>query len=398
MRLNRSLGLTIVAAALVTAYGCGKEEPKKVEAPATAAAPAMPEATVKIGHVGPTTGPQAHLGKDNENGARLAIDDANAKNMVIDGKKIKFELVAEDDQADPKQGTTVAQKLVDAKVAGVVGHLNSGTTIPASKLYSDAGIPQISPSATNPKYTLQGFKTAFRVMANDVQQGSVIGKEAVTTLGAKKIAIIDDKTAYGAGLAEETEKAAKAAGGTIVAHEFTNDKATDFKAILTSVKAKNPDFIYYAGADAQSAPMIKQARTLAMQGTFASGEMSKTDDFIKIAGSAANGAIVSLAGLPLEKMPGGPGFTQRYKAKFNTEPTTYSPYSYDGAMALMKSMVAANSSDPAKYLPVLAKIDMKGVTTDHFSYDQYGDLKDAIITVYKCENGQWKPVDVLGSK
>jgi branched-chain amino acid transport system substrate-binding protein len=185
MKLNRSLGLTLVAAALVTVYGCGKEEPKKAaEAPAPAAAPAKPEMVVKIGHVGPTTGPQAHLGKDNENGARLAIDDANTKNIEIDGKKIKFELVAEDDQADPKQGTTVAQKLVDAKVAGVVGHLNSGTSIPASKIYSDAGIPQVSPSATNPKLTLQGFKTTFRVMANDVQQGSVIGKAAVETLGA----------------------------------------------------------------------------------------------------------------------------------------------------------------------------------------------------------------------
>jgi branched-chain amino acid transport system substrate-binding protein len=205
MRFNRTLGLTFVAAALMTVYGCGKEEPKKAaEAPAaTPAAPAAPEAVVKIGHVGPTTGPQAHRGKDNENGARMAIDDANGKGIMIDGKKVKFELVAEDDQADPKQGVIVAQKLVDAKVAGVVGHLNSGTTIPASKLYSDAGIPQISPSATNPKYTLQGFKTAFRVMANDVQQGSVIGKEAVYTLGAKKIAIIDDKSAYGAALAEE---------------------------------------------------------------------------------------------------------------------------------------------------------------------------------------------------
>ena len=171
MTLNRPLGLSLVAAALLAVYGCGKEEPKPV---APAAAPAMPELTVKIGHVGPTTGPQAHLGKDNENGARLAIEDAIAKGVVIDGKKVKFDLVAEDDQADPKQGTTVAQKLVDAKVAGVVGHLNSGTSIPASKIYSDAGIPQISPSATNPKLTLQGFKTTFRVMANDVQQGSVI--------------------------------------------------------------------------------------------------------------------------------------------------------------------------------------------------------------------------------
>src|SRR5947207_5019813 len=221
MRLNRSFGLTLVAAALLAAYGCSKEEPKQATTTpaATPAAPAAPEMTVKIGHVGPTTGPQAHLGKDNENGARLAIDDANGKNIVIDGKKVKFELDAQDDQADPKQGTIVAQKLVDDKVAGVVGHLNSGTSIPASKIYSDAGIPQVSPSATNPKLTLQGFKTTFRVMANDVQQGSVIGKEAVTTLGGKKIAIIDDKTAYGAGLADETEKAVKAAGATVIARE-----------------------------------------------------------------------------------------------------------------------------------------------------------------------------------
>jgi branched-chain amino acid transport system substrate-binding protein len=286
---------------------------------------------------------------------------------------------------------------VDDGIKGMIGHFNSGVTIPASAIYSRAGIAQIS-TATAPAYTRQGFKTTFRMMTSDTQQGGVMGKYVVQTLKAKRIAIIDDRTAYGQGLAEEFEKSAKAAGGNIVDHEFTSDKAVDFKAILTSVKSKNPDFIYYAGADAQSAPMIKQARTLAMRGTFASGEMSKTDDFIKIAGSSAEGAIVSLAGLPLEKMPGGPGYTQRYKAKFGTAPTTYSPYSYDGAMALMKSMVEANSSDPAKYLPVLAKIDMKGVTTDHFSYDQYGDLKDAIITVYKCENGQWKPVDVLGAK
>src|SRR6266516_2925785 len=270
MTLNRSLGLSLVAAALLAAYGCGKEEPKPA---APAAAPAMPEVTVKVGHVSPTTGTQAHMGKDNENGARLAIEDANAKGITIDGKKVKFELLAEDDQADPKQGTTVAQKLVDAKVAGVVGHLNSGTSIPASKIYSDAGVPQISPSATNPKLTLQGFKTTFRVMANDVQQGSVIGKAAVETLGGKKIAIIDDKTAYGAGLADETEKAAKAAGATVVAREYTNDKATDFKAILTKIKAKNPDVIMYGGMDAQGGPMVKQLKELGIKAKYIAREL-----------------------------------------------------------------------------------------------------------------------------
>jgi branched-chain amino acid transport system substrate-binding protein len=319
---------------------------------------------VLLGLAAPMTGAQAQYGKDFQSGVLLALDDFNATKPKVDGKETRFTLESLDDQADPKTGTVVAQKLVDDGIKGMIGHFNSGVTIPASAIYSRAGM----------------------------------GKYVVQTLKAKRIAIIDDRTAYGQGLAEEFEKSAKAAGGNIVDHEFTSDKAVDFKAILTSVKSRNPDFIYYAGADAQSAPMIKQARTLAMKGTFASGEMSKTDDFIKIAGSSAEGAIVSLAGLPLEKMPGGPGYTQRYKAKFGTAPTTYSPYSYDGAMAMMKSMVEANSSDPAKYLPVLARIDMKGVTTDHFSYDQYGDLKDAIITVYKCENGQWKPVDVLGSK
>ncbi|MDE2298377.1 MAG: branched-chain amino acid ABC transporter substrate-binding protein, partial [Burkholderiales bacterium] len=195
---------------------------------------------VKIGHVGPTSGAIAHLGKDNENGARMAIDELNAKGVMIGGKKAKFELLAEDDAGDPKQGTAVAQKLVDAKVNGVIGHLNSGTTIPASKIYFDAGIPQISPSATNPKYTRQGFNTAFRVVADDVHLGGTLGRYAVNTLHGKTFAVIDDRTAYGQGVAEEFSKAVKAAGGTIAENQYTTDKATDFTAILTAIKAKKP--------------------------------------------------------------------------------------------------------------------------------------------------------------
>jgi branched-chain amino acid transport system substrate-binding protein len=350
------------------------------------AAQAAETQTVKLGLAAPMTGAQAQYGKDFESGVQLAIDDFNATKPKIDGKETKFVLEALDDQADPKTGTVV-----------MLGHFNSGVTIPASAIYSHAGIPQIS-TATAPAYTRQGFKTTFRMMTSDTQQGSVMGKYVVETLHAKRIAIIDDRTAYGQGLAEQFETAVKAAGGNLIDHQFTSDKAVDFKAILTGIKSKNPDFIYYAGADAQSAPMVKQARTLAMKATFASGEMSKTEDFIKIAGPAADGAIVSLAGLPLDKMPGGAGFTQRYKAKFGSEPTTYAPYTYDGAMAMMQAMQKANSSDPSVYLPVLAKTDMKGVTSDHFAYDKFGDLRDAIITVYKCENGQWKPITVLGSK
>lgn len=353
--------------------------------------------TVKLGLAAPMTGAQAQYGKDFESGVLLAIDDFNATKPTVDGKETKFVLEALDDQADPKTGTVVAQKLVDDGIKGMLGHFNSGVTIPASRIYSHAGIPEISTS-TAPAYTRQGFKTTFRMMTSDTQQGSVMGKYVVDTLHAKRIAIIDDRTAYGQGLAEQFEAAVKASGGTIIDHEFTSDKAVDFRSILTGIKSQNPDFIYYAGADAQSAPLVKQARGLAIKATFASGEMSKTEDFIKIAGPSAEGVIVSLAGLPLDKMPGGGAFTKGYKAKFGIEPTTYAPYTYDGAMAMMQAMQKANSSDPAKYLPVLAKTDMKGVTSDHFAYDQYGDLRDAIITVYKCENGKWIPVTVLGGK
>ncbi|QCP50309.1 branched-chain amino acid ABC transporter substrate-binding protein [Trinickia violacea] len=353
--------------------------------------------TVKLGLAAPMTGAQAQYGKDFESGVQLAIDDFNATKPTIDGKETKFVLEALDDQADPKTGTVVAQKLVDDGIKGMLGHFNSGVTIPASAIYSRAGIPQIS-TATAPAYTHQGFKTTFRMMTSDTQQGSVMGKYVVETLHAKRIAIIDDRTAYGQGLAEQFEAAVKASGGSLIDHEFTSDKAVDFRSILTEVKSKNPDFIYYAGADAQSAPLVKQARGLAIKALFASGEMSKTEDFIKIAGPSSEGVIVSLAGLPLDKMPGGAGFAKRYEAKFGGEPTTYAPYTYDGAMAMMQAMQKANSSDPAKYLPVLAKTDMKGVTSDHFAYDQYGDLRDAIITVYKCEDGKWVPQTVLGGK
>jgi len=351
---------------------------------------AQSQEVVKIGFASPLTGPQANYGKDNQNGAQLAIDELNAQGLTIGGKAVKFQLQAEDDQADPKQGPLIAQKLVDAKVAGVVGHLNSGTTIPASKLYSDAGIPQISPSATNPKYTLQGFKTAFRVMANDVQQGSVIGKEAVTTLGAKKIAIIDDKTAYGAGLAEETEKAAKAAGGTIVAHEFTNDKATDFKAILTKIKAKNPDIIMYGGMDAQGGPMVKQMKELGIKAKYIAGDGVCSAEWPKLAGGAAEGQYCTQAGVPPENMANAKDFVTRFTGKYGPI-QVYAPYSYDAAMTLIAAMQKANSTDPAKYLPELAKISYDGVTAK-IEFDEHGDTKNGAITLYQVKDGKLMPM------
>ena len=352
---------------------------------------------VKIGFAGPMTGAQAHYGADFQNGVTLAVEDMNATKPVIGGKPVQFVLDTADDQADPRTGTTVAQKLVDDGIKGMVGHFNSGTTIPASRIYANAGIPEIA-MATAPEYTQQGFKTTFRMMTSDTQQGSVAGTFAVKNLNMKKIAIVDDRTAYGQGLADQFAKAAKAAGATIVDREFTNDKAVDFKAILTKLKAANPDLIYYGGADAQAAPMVKQMKSLGMKAPLMGGEMVHTPDFLKIAGDAADGTYASLAGLPLDDMPGGKEYVAKYKKRFGKDVETYSPYAYDGAMAMFTAMKKANSTDPAKYLPVLAKTEMPAVTTSHLAYDEHGDLKSGGITIYQVKGGKWTPLQSVGAK
>jgi branched-chain amino acid transport system substrate-binding protein len=349
------------------------------------------EQVIKIGHVGPLSGAIAHLGKDNENGARLAIEDLNAKGISIGGKKVKFELVAEDDAADPKQGTAAAQKLVDAKVSGIVGHLNSGTTIPASKIYNDAGIPQISPSATNPKYTRQGFKTAFRVVADDVHLGGTLGRYAVKDLKGKAIAVIDDRTAYGQGVAEEFEKAVKAAGGNLVGHEFTTDKSTDFMSILTTIKGKKPDIVFFGGMDAVGGPMLKQMKSLGLSAKFMGGDGICTTELVKLAGDAmADGQVVcaEAGGVDGALKKGMDDFGVKYKKRFNDDVKLYAPYVYDAVSVMVDAMQRAKSSDPAKYLPELAKTPgYKGVTGT-ISFDSKGDIKNGALTLYTYKAGK----------
>ena len=356
------------------------------------------EVIVKIGHVGPTSGGIAHLGKDNENGARMAIEQLNAKGTMIGGKKVKFELVAEDDAADPKQGTAVAQKLVDSKVAGVVGHLNSGTTIPASKIYFDAGIPQVSPSATNPKYTRQGFNTAFRLVADDVHLGSTLGKYAVTTLKGKSIAVIDDRTAYGQGVSEEFVKAVKAAGGAIAETQYTTDKATDFSAILTQIKSKKPDVIFFGGMDAVAGPMIRQMKQLGINAKFVGGDGICTTDLPKLSGGAmADGQVVcaEAGGVEGEQKVGMDKFRADYKAKFGIEVQVYAPYVYDAVNVMVAAMVKAGSAEPAKYLPVLAKTEgFKGVTGT-ISFDAKGDVKNGALTLFTYKGGNRDQIAVV---
>ena len=363
-----------------------------------AAGSASAQEVVKIGHVGPTSGGIAHLGKDNENGARMAVDELNAKGVTIGGKKVKFELLAEDDGGDPKQGTAAAQKLVDSKVAGVVGHLNSGTSIPASKIYSDAGIPQISPSATNPKYTRQGFKTTFRLAADDVHLGGTLGKYAVTQLKGKSIAVIDDRTAYGQGVADEFEKGVKAAGGKTVAREFTNDKATDFTAILTNLKAKKPDIVFFGGMDAVAGPMIRQMKQLGIKAKFMGGDGICSGELPKLSGGAMEDSQVVCAeagGVEGEQKKGMDEFKARFKTKFNADVQIYAPYVYDSVNVLVAAMEKAGSSDPVKYLPVLAKTTgYKGVTGT-ITFDEKGDIKNGALTMFTYKGGNREQIAVV---
>src|SRR5471032_1047274 len=385
--------LTLLAAATAVALtGCGEEKKPEPAKAVQAPPPPPPSIEIKIGHVGPMTGGIAHLGKDNENGARMAVDEANAAKIKIDGKDAKFVFVAEDDQADPKVGTTVAQKLVDAKVAGVVGHLNSGTSIPASSIYNGAGIPVISGSATNPKLTEQGFKTQFRVVGRDDQQGPAIASYLATSSKPKLVAIIDDATAYGEGLANEVEKSLKGANIKVLPREKGTDKTTDWKAVLTKIKGKKADAVFYGGMDATGGPLLKQGRELGLKAVFSFGDGACTDEMPKLAGAAADGLLCSQAGIPPQAAD--KKFLDAYKKKYNVDPIIYAPFTYDAANLLIEAMKKAHSADPAKYLPELAKIEYTGAT-GKIAFDDKGDRKNAEITIFTMKDGKLTPIAII---
>ncbi|MBP9148818.1 MAG: branched-chain amino acid ABC transporter substrate-binding protein [Rhodoferax sp.] len=371
--MQMKLKLT-VAAAIATAAGVSLAQ----------------DMVVKIGHVAPMSGGQAHYGKDNENGVRMAIEDLNAQGVTIGGKKVKFEIAAEDDAADPKQGTAVAQKLCDAKVAGVVGHLNSGTTIPAAKIYNDCGIPHITGAATNPNLTKPGYKTTYRIIANDLALGAGLAFYAADTLKLKKIAVIDDRTAYGQGVAEVFAKVAKSKGIEIVDQQFTTDKATDFMAILTAIKAKKPDAVFYGGMDAQAGAMLRQMDQLGLSNLkYFGGDGICTSEIIKIAAGAKSldGVICAEGGASLAKMPGGTAWKAKYDAKYPNQFQVYSPYTYDATFVLVDAMKRANSTDPKVYIPKIVQTNFKGVTAN-IAFEPTGEMKNPSITLYTYTGGK----------
>jgi branched-chain amino acid transport system substrate-binding protein len=348
------------------------------------------ELVVKIGHVAAVTGALSYFGKDNENGARMAIEELNARGVTIGGKKARFVLLAEDDASEPRLATVVAQKLVDARVNAVIGHETSGTTIPASKIYFDAGIPEISPSATSPQYTAQGFNTAFRVVSNDKQLGRALGRYAVKGMNARRVALIDDRSAYGQGVANEFAKGLKEAGGAIVAKEYTNEKASEFGAILTKVRAARPDMIFFGGMTAVAAPMLRQMKALGLGGVrFMGGDGICSDEIGKLAqGGMADDQVVcaEAGGIEESGKAGLEKFKAAYKKRFGIDIQIYSPYVYDSILTIAEAMQKAGSAAPAKYLPELAKIQHKGITGT-IAFDKNGDIRDGTLTLYTYKAG-----------
>ncbi|MFM0394299.1 branched-chain amino acid ABC transporter substrate-binding protein [Paraburkholderia phytofirmans] len=397
MRVKFAYAVSIAAAvAMLTA--CGKKQDGEAGAGASAAtvaaAPASEATVVKIGHAAPLTGPIAHLGKDNENGARLAVDEINTQGLTIDGHKIQLELDAQDDAADPKTGTAVAEKFVDDHVVAVVGHLNSGVSIPASKIYSDAGILEISPSSTNPGYTQQGFKTTYRVVATDAQQGPALANYATKVLNAKRIAIVDDSSVYGKGLADEFAKTVQASGAKIVARETTNDRATEFQAVLRKIKRVQPDVIMFGGMDATGGPFTKQAAALGIRAKILGGDGVCTDKVGELAGTAVQNLVCSEAGLALSKMDKGADFEKKYVDRFHTPVQIYAPFTYDAVYVIVDAMKRANSIEAPKVLAAMPSTDYNGVI-GHIAFDDKGDLKEGAITLYDFKDGKKAVLDVV---
>lgn len=361
----------------------------------SAASSALADETILIGLAGPLTGPSARIGKDLENGAQLAIADANAQKPTLKGKAVTFKLLSEDDQSDPRTAVAVAQRLVDEGVAGVVGHWNTGTSIPAARIYHDAGIAQVAPVATGHGYTQQGFDTSFRVMGHDDDGGNYAGIYAVTQLKAKRIAVIDDRTAFGQGLADEFIKSLAAQGIQPVAREYVDDKTVDFSAVLTTVRSKNADLIFFGGVDSQAAPLARRIKQLGMNTPLmgAGGFVSQT--FLTLAQKEGEGVVALEPGLPLEQMPGGKAFEQAYRDRYQTHIELHAPFAYDATRVLIAAIEQAGSADPADYLPKLRTIHYQGVTGT-IAFDSQGNLQQPSFTLYRVVDGKWQPQTVLG--
>jgi len=401
MKVQSKKRLVAVFAALVAvsmiATGCGGGSDTNAEGGGTAES-----TTIKIGIGAPLTQGAVALGQGMKRGANLAIKQANESQEAKD-LGITFEGVDGDDQGDPKTGVTVANQFAsDANLVGVMGHLNSGVSIPASKVYNDNKIVQVSPASTNPALTLQGFNNVFRVCTIDSVQGPVAAESAFTEFGLKTAVVVDDSTPYGEGLASEFAKKFQELGGKVLFTEKTSDKDSDFNALVTKIKSADPAVIYYGGIYNAGALLAKQASDAGVKAPLMGGDGLYDGEYINLGGDATDGDYCTSVGLPIDKLPKGQEFTAAYTAEFpNDEIAAYDAYSYDAAnliiaatLKVAKEQGADKVTSPEGRDAIIAAVaatDVEGVT-GKISFDENGDTTNKAITTYKVEGGAWTPV------
>nr|WP_232471033.1 branched-chain amino acid ABC transporter substrate-binding protein [Caballeronia hypogeia] len=348
---------------------------------------ASAQEVVKIGVAGPLTGSAAQSGKDDERGVRLAIDELNAKGFTIAGKPVKFELISMDDQGDPKVGVNVAQKLVDDGVSAVIGHYNSGVSIPAARIYNDAHVVMMTGASSNPDLTHLGYPYVFRLATNDNVMGGRMAVYAKQVLGAQRAAVIDDRTAYGTGVADVFIKTAQKEGLQIVAREYSTDKATDFKAILTQIKSRNPQVVFYGGYYAQAATLARQMGELGVNATIVGGDGICSPEFDKLsAGVADKRMFCAQGGAPLDTLPDGKTFRAKFKSTFSADVDTYAPAFYAATLVVADAMQKAGSAKPEVFVKTLREQSFTSILGP-VKFDSNGDWIDAPVTVYRLNGG-----------
>lgn len=350
-----------------------------------------PQQIVKIGHVAPLTGESANMGKDDQNGAVLAIEELNKKGISLAGKTLVFQLNSEDNAADPRTATNVAQKLVDSGVVAVIDGQLSSTAIPDARIYANAGVPQIANAASDPTLTKLGYTSVFRLTGTDNQQGPALADYAIKTLHYKTFAVQDDQTAYGHGLAEAFAAEVKAKGGKVVYRGGNSNKQVDFKAVLTTIKGKNPDAIFYAGEEATTAPIFKQALELGLKSKLLTGDSGCVDELAKLTGTAATDRLVcSEPDTAFSLIPNGQAFAAQYKARFHQNIVDYAPYSYDAVMLIADAIQRAQSIQSKDIQVALKKSDYQGITA-RMKFDAYGDLLHPVVSISKYVKGVKTP-------
>jgi branched-chain amino acid transport system substrate-binding protein len=354
---------------IVTLFGCTHQD----------------ENVIRIGAAGPMTGAQSKMGIDLKNGVELAVTEWNEKGGLL-GKRIQ--LVLGDDQADPKQAVSIANKFINQKVNAVVGHWNSNCSINASTYYNNANIVSISPASTNPRLTRQGYKTVFRVCGTDDQQGAVAAEFVLKTLKSKRVAVLHDKTTYGQGLADYFKKSVENKV-QVVFYDGILTGDPDYKAVLTSMKEKKPDVYFFGGVYPEAGRLVRQAKEVGMNIPMITGDGVYDPTFIDIANRSAEGTYVTFgkdpSGLTTSK-----AFNEKYTAKYGA-PGPYSIYAYDAANIILTAIQQTGTTDGLKVAEYISRNTFKGAFGD-ISFDKNGDVTKAPYVVWQVVGGKFVEV------